>query len=361
MSNNISNYSKGRFSVCFSVFIILFVLLTSLTDCHSRGGYFEHRLNQLQAGKDLYEQHLKDNFDLLKSYLSPDHLTNLQDTELFITLDDDILIARAHGNQNRIIISSALIIFLDELAVTKAYFDYLGKTDFQPIINYVLLLRKNMRRNELGREIIPTMPEAIGVPDKEIWARNNDDSTKTLAQNFLKSAVTWILAHEMGHIALNHFTQPPGNMDNLQKAEYNRKLEMEADEFATELMASVRLAPVGMALSIHYYSLLFPIRMEFKYEEDWQEYLAGQSHPVWPDRLENLARLLRRNQTNFNLNNNTMELIAQRLKSLAQGLNKRDIIDGMVLGSENLTFQNLMTFRPLENINKKYYLPRDER
>lgn len=328
------------------------ILLTVVPRAHAQTDYLEYRLAQLSSVKNLYNDGIQANFETLKDYLSPNHLSKLADTELYITLDDNIISATAYGHTNSIHIGAATLLFLEELAATLAWYDSTGNKNYQPIVNYVLLLRKSMRKEKLKRVRMPTMPDALGVPSDEIWERDSTDRTKTFAQNFLKSAVTWIVAHEMGHIALGHFDQQEEFSNHLEKAQHNRELEMAADEFATILLSRVNLAPIGMAIAIQYYSLLYPIELDYNYEEDWQTYLANESHPIWPERLDSLAGLFRQYGRDSFTSSNAFEFCAQSLEKYAELLKTRNILDVMILGSENLNWGNIMTFEPLKNTDK---------
>jgi hypothetical protein len=143
------------------------------------------------------------------------------------------------------------------------------------------------------------------------------------------------------------------------RAERMRIQEAEADNFATGLMLRVRLAPIGMAVTMLYYSLLFPIRMECSSEEEWQNYVAEASHPLWPERLKSIGDVLAESDVTLVVGVNNAE-IAEQLRSIASLLSERDMLDAQVLGSEGLTLKNIRTYVPLEHVDKKYYHPRDD-
>ena len=175
--------------IIFLKAIASLILLTAIPRGYAQTDYLKHRLDQLNYVRNLYNENIQFNFRTMKEYLSPDHLRKLINTTLYITFEDNIISATAYGHTNSIHISAATILFLEELATTLAWYDFTGNKNYQPIVNYVLLLRKNMRKEKLERVKIPTMPEALGVPSDEIWERDDTDRTKTFAQNFLKSAV----------------------------------------------------------------------------------------------------------------------------------------------------------------------------
>lgn len=316
--------------------------------------YFKNREKQLKKAKDIYKDKLQYNFKKMKEFVPSSQLKYLGNTKLYITLKDEIVFAQASWTDNSIQISAATILFIEELAVTFAWFESEGIKNKQPIINYVLLLRKQMRKNLLKRKVIPTMAQALDVPSEDIWERPDEDSVKTIAQNFLKSTVIWILAHEMGHIALGHLKQSKIFSSKLERAQYIRELELDADEFAMRIMARLRLSPIGMALTMSFYCLLYPVRLDFKYEEDWEEYLANENHPIWPERFERLSQLYKEYERDYDINAN-INIVTQSLIKLSELLKERDVLDAMIVGSEKLTFENIMYFDPLKNIDKKYY------
>ena len=318
----------------------------------SQTDYLTHRLNQLRTTREIYEPGVQGAFSDLRRFLSAEHLEELLDTKLYVTLEDNVISATAYGYTNRIHVSAATVLFLEELATTLAWYESASNTHRQPIVNYVLLLRRNMRKGELEREIQPSIYDALGVPGDDIWARDDSDFTKTIAQNYLKSAFVWILAHEMGHIALGHFDEQKDFADHLERTQHNRELEMAADSFATELMSRARLAPLGMAVTIMYYSLLYPIRLEFNDEEDWQAYLAEETHPIWPERLERIADLIRKYGHNFFRSSDQIEFYAGSIDTIAANQMAKGVLDAMIVGSEGLTFENIMTFEPLKSLDR---------
>ena len=336
----------------FSKTTALLVLLAALPRCYAQTDYLAHRLAKLTAARNLYNDGMQENFRILKDYLQPKHLRKLVNTRLHITLDDKIISAAAYGHTNSIHISAATILFLEELATTLAWYDSTGNKNCQPIRNYVLLLRRNMRTERLQRRTIPSMTDILGVPSDKIWKRPDTDPVKSSAQNFLKTTVIWILAHEMGHIALGHLDKQTGFPNYLEKARHDRKLEIAADEFATILMSRVNLAPIGMVATFEYYSLLYPVRSDYDNEKDWQSYLANESHPVWPERLEALAKLFRKyGRDSFNTSA-TFHACAQILEEYAKLLKTKNMLDVMILFSKDLTWENIMTFEPSENIGR---------
>jgi hypothetical protein len=342
-----------------SMIIVVVLMLAVYDDASSQSKYLIRRQKELAAAKDLYERSLQENFSVLKENVSQEYLADIAATKLFITMDDDLVFARAFPGQNVIQLSAATIVFIEQLAVTRAWFEASGVSEDQPIINYVLLTRKNIREDDARRAVLPSMAKALSVPDDEIWSRNESDPTKTYANNFLKSAVTWIVAHEMGHLALGHQVVVPPGMSMVARAERMRIQEAEADNFATGLMLRVRLAPIGMAVTMLYYSLLFPIRMECSSEEEWQNYVAEASHPLWPERLKSIGDVLAESDVTLVVGVNNAE-IAEQLRSIASLLSERDMLDAQVLGSEGLTLKNIRTYVPLEHVDKKYYHPRDD-
>jgi Zn-dependent protease with chaperone function len=338
---------------CRKLLVLILFLLSVGLFCYPDSDYNKHQFYRYLEAKKIYKKGMQVTFNQLKALLPSYQLRNLINTRIFITLEDKIVFAGAYKD-NTIRISAATLLFIEDLAVTYAWYDYKGITNYQPVINYVLLLRRQMRKDLMERKIIPTMPQALGVPSEAIWNRPDSDSIKKFANNFITTTVTWIIAHEMGHIALGHLTQQEVFADKYKMAQHIRRIEVEADAFAVILMSAMRRPPIGMAITMKYYCLLYPVRLDFKYEEDWQEYLAKEFHPIWPDRFYLLSLLFKKYSRDFR-EIKRINYAVQLLEGVSILLRKRDMLDAMIIGSEKLTFENIMYFEPLKNIDKKYY------
>ena len=164
---------------------------------------------------------------------------------------------KAYTNYTNISIIAGTLIFSDNLATILAYYETNEISNRDPIYNYVLLVRRKLNSGDL--EEIPTLSSALNISSEAIWNYPETNPTRIVARNFLNSSIYWIIAHEMGHIVHQHNTS---NKTGQVK-------ETEADIFASNLLHEIHLAPIGMAISMIYYSILSPILAQYDSYEQW--------------------------------------------------------------------------------------------
>jgi hypothetical protein len=123
------------------------------------------------------------------------------------------------------------LVFLDEMSGLFAYLER-RRCGHDAALRYMGLLVA--RPPERGRP--PGPLEAFGLTE-----RIHDDAfVKDVSEKLLGSTVFFMLAHELGHLALGHRPGLTGLASQRQEAE--------ADGFALEACASVRLFPGGLSM-----------------------------------------------------------------------------------------------------------------
>jgi len=320
---------------------LIYILILLATDfiCIAQS----ERTQQLYTAKQRYEEPLKENFGIIVERLNATQREYLRNTDLQITLVDDILMAKTYSNpENKIEISAATILFLEELATTHAWYDFKGITDTTPIVNYVLLSR---RYRGTGKSL-KSMIGLLGLPEKEVWENPDNYKLKNMARNFLNSSVTWIIAHEIGHKASGHVDNP-----TIIRQMSSQEMEMQADKIATEMLISLGLFPEAVGIAMVYYSIYSKVRIEFPDNNAWNEYLSNSTHPIWPERLENLAKVFRSNASNIS---RSVEASTLQLDIAAGMLQNFDILSALIAGEAKVTENNLKTYDPMANIDPKY-------
>jgi hypothetical protein len=159
------------------------------------------------------------------------------------------------------------LLFLEDLAGLWAHLER-RRCGLEPAQRYMAMLFVKPADGER-----PPGPLAAFGLDERIY---EDSQVKDTSNKLLNSAVFFLLAHELGHIALDHW---PG-MVGLPA----QRQEREADAFALDACAAVRLAPIGLGM---YFTAAAVIEGQ----------QAG--HPLTPARLNALAMALRERRRYF--------------------------------------------------------------
>lgn len=171
-----------------------------------------------------------------------------------------------------ILLPTLSVKFLDDLAVALAWFERFGCNQ-EAVFDYVAAL-------DFGTAALPAPLEALGVPPR---AYELDDYVDDVSQKILKSAIAFLLAHELGHI--HHRHRPYGEINAAEA----RAQEAEADRFAMEVLRRVRLPPLGMAVWLTAVSMRDPL----------VEGSPRQTHPLSASRLHAIASGLRHSPEDF--------------------------------------------------------------
>jgi hypothetical protein len=109
-----------------------------------------------------------------------------------------------------------------------------------------------------------------------------------------KSAVVFILCHELGHIFYKHL----GSESDIASEE-SRQDEEEADSFAVDVMRRIGEAPVGMTTYFMSSAHLESNRWDFPNEKKYQEALQRATHPLTAHRLSALATKIKKSAADF--------------------------------------------------------------
>ena len=178
--------------------------------------------------------------------------------------------------------------FLDDISVAFAWLNRNGYS-VETVQEYVGMLKYG-READFGRW--PPPLRALRIPDDAL----SDPAVDGLAQKIFKSAVVFVLLHEMGHVLHGH----PGYGPGVRRVDA-RANETEADAFALEVMRRLPAQPTGMFLVFQLMAYAGPNRGDFDSDADWRRAAEEATHPVTPDRMRAIAALLRRHADAFAL------------------------------------------------------------
>lgn len=168
--------------------------------------------------------------------------------------------------------------FLTDIAIASAYLVENGYT-LETVSDYALILKHQVFTGKL--KALPPL-KALQIPDDALDKR----WVKDTAQKIQKSALVWIMAHEIGHIYHNH---PPGYGAGVPRDQAQAN-EIEADRFANDLMRRVGIPPLGMANVFMVLAHLSLDRSDFTSDDDWRHFQRFEAtHPLTAKRMTLMA------------------------------------------------------------------------
>ena len=189
----------------------------------------------------------------------------------------------ARGNPRSVVIPILSVKFFDDLAIASAWLLFNNRSQ-ETVYNYMGLLKYQAAGSSAGRRY-PAPLEALRIPADAL----NDSRVDSLSQKILKSALVFIICHELGHLRYNH----QGYDIPLNEARQN---ELQADEFAMELMRRIGVPPLGITNYFMAALYLTAHRGDFGSDQEWERYLRERStHPLSSERLKRLSEKLKRN------------------------------------------------------------------
>lgn len=196
--------------------------------------------------------------------------------------------------------------FLDDLSIAFSWLEVKGFTT-ETVVDYLAMLKyKNSNAFPGGR--YPAPLAALQIPENALKDPKVDD----LSQKILKSAIVWIMAHELAHIYYRH----PGYTGAVEASQANEK---QADRFATEIMRRIGVPPIGMSFFFLFVAHYDSHRGDFSSEKEWKEYLLKVStHPLTTERLQALTSDLEARAEDFTKTEPDRRASLQRVRYASQ-------------------------------------------
>jgi hypothetical protein len=174
--------------------------------------------------------------------------------------------------------------FIEDLSVAYVW-RHINRHSLEPIDEYLAML-KYRRPEDFPGARVPDPLTALGVPP---WIWEQDKRVDELSLRFRNTAWAFILAHELGHLRFRH----PGN--GQVPPDVSQRNEIEADDFAVDLLSRSDTIPMGMILWFQSSVGYFKNRADFRTEAAYREWMQSETtHPVNPERLRRLAVALNR-------------------------------------------------------------------
>ncbi|NIR29603.1 MAG: hypothetical protein GWN84_09900 [Gammaproteobacteria bacterium] len=287
---------------------------------------------ELAQRKTRYEPNIRWNFDnVVLGSLTPAERAQLGAVRLVLPLHGE---GRLRGHPlafyaggRTVTVPIMSVKFFDDLTVAWAYF-WANELSLEPVTDYLGML-KYRRPDEIGGRF-PRPLEALSVP-ADAW--KTDPGVDDVSQKALKSALVWIMAHELGHIYHGHRGYAGISADDAQRH------EMEADRFANQIMRRIGVAPLGMVQLFMMIAHFDPNPVDFADAASWEAYLARDAtHPLTASRMRALADDLLRSPQDF-VSSETdqaagvqrIRFVAEQIRGIGEFLNDRDIQQSMAV------------------------------
>jgi hypothetical protein len=129
------------------------------------------------------------------------------------------------------------------IAVMEQWPEWQSK--FEPYLKYVRDMAEPIGRKGAGRSRtqILTFPLWVGM-DLSTWTQKNQQRVYNVAAMIMDDSLAFVLAHEIGHLVLNH---PGKNQRNIPQQEYD------ADYFALRLVESLDISVITGSTALFAY------------------------------------------------------------------------------------------------------------
>jgi len=249
--------------------------------------------NTLEYWQGRYPKNIQYNFEnVIRANLEPKERTALKTAQLAFPLvginkDPLAFYSFPAGHPPLVAVPILSVKFFDDLVIAYSWLTESGYSA-ETVIDYVSMLKYG-KADWFPDGRYPQPMRALRVPTNAL----DNPKVDKISQNALKSAIIWILAHELGHIYYQHpdYGRVP--------AEQAQKNEEESDRFATEMMRRIGVAPIGMGIFLTAAVHWWKNRGDVDSEEAWRYYLETAPHPLTAHRLRSLSDLIQRNAGDF--------------------------------------------------------------
>jgi len=277
----------------------------------------------LRYWQNRYKPHLEWNFNnLVLGSLTPDEKQRLGTVRLELPLrgpgESAGELLNFFANGKRIVMPIQSIRFFDDLSQAWGY-AWSNSLNLENITSYLAILK--YQKPPPGG--FPPPLKALGIPEN---AWKSDKKMDDVSQKILKSAMVFIMAHELAHILYQH----PGSGSHVS-AKQAQANELQADRFANEIMRRIGVAPGGMVEMFMAFAHYSPTRGDFSSDKAWDKFLkTSATHPVTSVRLRSMAADLKRSPANFSVAETDRQAGSKRVLYIASQIEGiADILDDL--------------------------------
>ena len=298
----------------FAVMLLLFLICGGSCQAADLSKTYDSR--SLNYWHDRYEPNLKWNFEnLIMNRLTPEERKAVGKVTLRVPLASEgahrgnPLVYYSTVSPPEIVIPTLSVKFLDDLSIASAWLEENGYT-LDSVMRYLGMLKYQFPGSFPG--VTPPAPlTALKIPSDALKNKNVDETS----QKILKSAIAWIMAHELAHVRYKHSY---GN-----NARANQQQEIEADSFATEIFRRNGVAPIGTSFYFFFESYLAINSADFPSQQKWEQYIKERTHPLTPTRLKLIAENLQKKSEDFTRSEDNQTRAMQAVEESTQRI--RDV------------------------------------
>ncbi len=232
-------------------------------------------------------------FEDMAAYLLADELATLQRVQLLQPWDRrvDPFEFSANAGNGLLLIPTMSVRFMDEMAIATAWLERF-QCNKEAVFDYVAAM-------DYSDIDLPAMLPALNIPGN---AYELDSYVDDVSQKALKSALAFILLHELGHV--HHRHQPYDRID----AATAQQQEAQADQFAMRVLRRMQLPPLGMVIWFTAVSIRDP----------HVPGSPGQTHPLSGERLSAIANAMRSRPEDFIEPANRGKVTVQSIRGAAE-------------------------------------------
>jgi len=194
----------------------------------------------------------------------------------------------ADSSARRVTIPIMSVKFFDDVCIAMAWMEKKG-CNMMLVSDYVGMLGYKENNSFPGGRY-PEPLSALGVPGDA----PDDQYVNDVSGKALKSGIYFLMAHELAHVLYRH-----QGYDRITASQAQRQ-EMEADNFALNLMRRISVPPVGVVIFFMIASRFESAPGDFGSLAEYESYLREQStHPLTSARLMSIADYIRDNAHDF--------------------------------------------------------------
>lgn len=264
--------------------------------------------NELQRSSNTYSENIRAMLaEDIAGYLTAEESVTLRRVRLSQPWNrvSDPFEFSANPATGTILVPTFSVKFFDDLAIATAWFERYN-CNKEAVFDYVAAL-------DFSQRDLPSPLKALNVPED---AYKLDDFVDDVSQKTLKSALVFLVLHELGHV---HYQHRPYNEITDSQAQAQ---ETEADQFAMRVLRRMRMPPLGMTVWFMAVSMRDPLI----------DGSPRQTHPLTSSRLQAIAQDLRNRPEDFIepanhgiVSANDIRTIANEIDTIARNLADPDL------------------------------------
>lgn len=186
------------------------------------------------------------------------------------------------------------LLLLKDLSLAQAYLS-VHRYSQMPVLEYAALLGNGGLERWPQAQRLPKA--ALGVPAD----LSNDKAVMDRHQQWLLSAVLWIVAHELGHLheSFAPRAEPRNDEEREVEAQRSRTAERRADAFAVDLMRRAQVTPLAASGFFALASRITTPLAASATEPAWHRHTTYRTHPLDAERVNAVADAFEARRNDF--------------------------------------------------------------